>query len=148
MIILLMVLLICCIKTVMVCRRQKRVNDQRRRIMQRQAEANHQGEPRLFTIHQSFQLPGGQMPPMFLPEDMYRNWWKFSQIKEKQCLRIEPRPLVWNFTPKLKMWWTSSLWSSYWSPTKLWFSNNLKRCPKSRCIRRRIRSKFAYWNCS
>jgi len=72
MIILLMVLLICCIKTVMVCRRQKRVNDQRRRIMQRQAEANHQGEPRLFTIHQSFQLPGGQMPPMFLPEDMYR----------------------------------------------------------------------------
>ena len=76
MIILLMVLLICCIKTVMVCRRQKRVNDQRRRIMQRQAEANHQGEPRLFTIHQSFQLPGGQMPPMFLPEDMYRNWCK------------------------------------------------------------------------
>lgn len=72
MIILLMVLLICCIKTVMVCRRQKRVNDQRRRIMQRQAEANHQGEPRLFTIHQSFQLPGGQMPTMFLPEDMYR----------------------------------------------------------------------------
>ena len=39
--------------------------------MQRQAEANHQGEPRLFTIHQSFQLPGGQMPPMFLPEDMF-----------------------------------------------------------------------------
>ena len=96
MIILLMVLLICCIKTVMVCRRQKRVNDQRRRIMQRQAEANHQGEPRLFTIHQSFQLPGGQMPPMFLPEDMYRNWWKFYLIKKKQCLRIEPWPWVWN----------------------------------------------------
>ena len=69
----------------MVCRRQKRVNDQRRRIMQRQAEANHQGEPRLFTIHQSFQLPGGQMPPMFLPEDMYRNW-----SKNMQCVRIEP----------------------------------------------------------
>lgn len=73
MIILLMVLLICCIKTVMVCRRQKRVNDQRRRIMQRQAEVNH--DPRLqdvFTIHQSFQLPGGQVRPMFLPEDIYR----------------------------------------------------------------------------
>ena len=51
--------------------------------MQRQAEANHQGEPRLFTIHQSFQLPGGQMPPMFLPEDMYRNW-----SKNMQCVRI------------------------------------------------------------
>ena len=62
--------------------------------MQRQAEANHQGEPRLFTIHQSFQLPGGQMPPMFLPEDMYRNGLKFSQIKEKEFLRIEPWPLV------------------------------------------------------
>lgn len=74
MIILLMVLLICCIKTVMVCRRQKKVNDQRRRIMQRQAEAHrhHNYEPRQFTIHQSIQLPGGGIPGMYLPEDVYR----------------------------------------------------------------------------
>jgi len=75
MIILLMVLLICCIKTVMVCRRQKKVNDQRRRIMQRQAEAHrhHNYEPRQFTIHQSIQLPGGGIPGMFMPEDVYRS---------------------------------------------------------------------------
>lgn len=74
MIILLMVLLICCIKTVMVCRRQKKVNDQRRRIMQRQAEQHrhHNYEPRQFTIHQSIQLPGGGIPGMYLPEDVYR----------------------------------------------------------------------------
>jgi len=75
MIILLMVLLICCIKTVMVCRRQKKVNDQRRRIMQRQAEAHrhHNYEPRQFTIHQSIRLPGGGIPGMYLPEDVYRH---------------------------------------------------------------------------
>jgi len=75
MIILLMVLLICCIKTVMVCRRQKKVNDQRRRIMQRQAEQHrhHNYEPRQFTIHQSIQLPGGGIPGMYLPEDVYRH---------------------------------------------------------------------------
>ena len=75
MIILLMVLLICCIKTVMVCRRQKRVNDQRRRIMQRQAESmTHRQtyEPRVFSIHQSIQLPGGGIPNMYMPEDVYR----------------------------------------------------------------------------
>jgi hypothetical protein len=72
MIILLMVLLICCIKTVMVCRRQKRVNDQRRRIMQRQAESHHHSfEPRAYTIHQAY-LPGGGIPQVFMPEDIYR----------------------------------------------------------------------------
>jgi len=74
MIILLMVLLICCIKTVMVCRRQKRVNDQRRRIMQRQAESHHQNfEPRVYSIHGAFHhLPGGGIPQVFMPEDIYR----------------------------------------------------------------------------
>ena len=57
----------------MVCRRQKRVNDQRRRIMQRQAESHHHSfEPRAYTIHQAY-LPGGGIPQVFMPEDIYRN---------------------------------------------------------------------------
>ena len=81
----------------MVCRRQKRVNDQRRRIMQRQAESHHQNfEPRVYSIHGAFHhLPGGGIPQVFMPEDIYRN----AFITQHPPFNLKTKPFMsrgWN----------------------------------------------------